>query len=140
MRLLLIIPFMAACLGTGQTCVMDRLTYSGSANGQVLVKILYTNAQGISGQSIVARPNVQLATFRDPPGIISGGGECWGGAPRQETADAVAWIDASARLPSGCNGVPFDECAPQASDPQGRGTFAIRDGEQNYLDIAIKDP
>ena len=141
MRALLLMPLLAGCIGSAETCVMDRLAYPGSVNGQVLVKIVNTDAHGITGQAISTYGNVQLATFRNPPGSITGGGICWGGgAARNQSADVVAWIDVAARLPAGCSGIAFDQCSPQPTDPRGHGTFVIRDFEQNYLDVAIKDP
>jgi hypothetical protein len=138
MRILLLLPLVAGCIGGDQTCVMDRLMYAGGADGQVLVKVVYTDAQGMAGQEIVSYPSVQLATLWSSG---TRGGSCWGSRiERHQTANATAWIDAAARLPTGCNGVPFGDCAPQATDPQGQGTFAIQDFEQNYLDILIRDP
>jgi hypothetical protein len=120
---------------------MDRLTYAGAASGQVFVKVLYTDARGVAGQGIGVYPSVQMAISRPAPGAIVGGGFCWGSRiARHETADATAWIDVGARLPNVCDGVPFEKCDPQPGDPQGHATFAVRDFEQNYLDIVIKDP
>jgi hypothetical protein len=135
-----LLPLLAGCIGSSETCVLDRLTYAGTATGQVLVKVMYTDAQRVDSQQIGGYPSVQIPLFRGPPGTVVGGGTCWGGSiARHETANATAWIDVGARFPSGCTGVAFEQCAPQRSDPQGHGTFAIRDFEQNYLDIVISD-
>jgi len=118
---------------------MDRLTYAGTAQGQVFVKVIYsTAAESDVGHGIGSYPNVELATSSHQGTF---GGSCWGSAiERHETAQATAWIDVGARLPSACIGVALEDCAPQATDPQGQGTSAIRDFEQNYLDIVLKDP
>jgi hypothetical protein len=62
------------------------------------------------------------------------------GSDQTCVAHATAWIDVAARFPLGRRGVSFEDCVPRPSDPQGQGTFAIRDFEQNYLDIVLKDP
>jgi len=139
MRILILLLLVAGCVGSGETCVMDRLTYAGAAAGQVLVKVAYSSAAlPEAGQQITAYPEVKLA-IGSREGTF--GGACWrSGIERNETARANAWIDVAGRFPLGCSGVSFQDCAPQPSDPQGQGTFEIRDFEQNYLDIVLKDP
>jgi hypothetical protein len=139
MRTLVLVLLVAGCIGSPETCVMDRLTYAGAGDGQVFVKVTYSSvAQPNAGQQMTSYPEVRLA-MSTHQGTL--GGFCWGSAiERNETARATAWIDVAARFPSGCGGVSFDDCVPHPSDPQGQGTFAIRDFEQNYLDIVQKDP
>ncbi len=139
MRILVLVLLVAGCAGSDQTCVMDRLTYAGAADGQVLVKVSYsTSAEVDAGHQIVSYPGVAAATI---PRQSTLGGACWtNGIGTDAIAHAIAWIDVGDRLPPGCSGISFDDCAPQPSDPQGKGTFTIRDFAQNYLDIMLKDP
>jgi len=139
MRMLVLLFLVAGCGGTDQTCVMERLTYSGAADGQVLVKVSYaTTGQVVAGRQIISYPSIAAARSA-PQGAV--GGACRTTALGTDpVAQAIAWIDVGGRLPPGCSGISFDDCAPQLTDPQGKGTFTLRNFAQNYLDIMLKDP
>jgi hypothetical protein len=140
MRIIIVLLlFVAGCGGSDQTCVRDRVSYAGAADGQVLVKVSYsTMSQVDTRREIISYPTVAAATNARQS---AAGGACWTGAIGTDPlAQAVAWIDVGDRLPPACGGISFDECAPQPGDPQAKGTFTLGNFMQNYLDLMLKDP
>lgn len=122
-----------------QTCVIERIHYAGRADGDVYLHVRYTDPQGkLVIDSIGGHYGSVAAATATPPPSAVGGGTCWKGSSAESlTADATAWIDVQGHYPLGCSDTG---CAPQAGDPAGHTTQAIRDFEQNYVDIEIGDP
>lgn len=121
-----------------------RFSYGGSAQGMLLVTETDRYPSGAwAGSARQAFRTVADAltynrvTVRGAGVRVSGGGFCWSDSgERHVTADVTAWIDVAGKYAGGW----VEGAAPQAGDPAGHSTAAIRDFESNIIDVAIQDP